>query len=97
MSVICVVIKIALLRERLVTHCTREADTLLTVFVGFEVLLQGISCLERRSTNFTRYTATILLVLVYQDVILQAVTVLEGRAAQVARQAGRDFNKPNQD
>ena len=76
MSVSCVVIKIALLCECLVTHCTREADTLLTVLVVFEVPFQSILRLERRSTNFTRYTATILLVHVYHDVILQAVTCL---------------------
>ena len=54
MSVACVVFKTALLRERTVTHCTREADTFLTVLVVFEMLPQTILRLEGRSTNFTR-------------------------------------------
>ena len=92
MSVSCVLIKTALLHERLATHCTREAAALLTVLVVLHVIQQTFSRLEGRSAFCTLIS---LLVYVDPDVLPQAVTVLEGRAAQVARQAGRGFNIQN--
>ena len=96
MSITFVTEKTALLQERTVTHCTREAATLLLVHVSLDVMPQAVTGLEGRSTHCTWKAATLLKVHVIFDMTLQDVTVLEGRAAQVARPARRDFNTPNQ-
>ena len=75
-------IKTALLHERLATYCTREAAALLTVRVVPQMMQQTISRLDRRSAFCTQIS---LLVHVALDVIQQALTVLEGRAAYCTR------------